>query len=90
MRYIEFVLLLSLFFLVGCVATKEMISDYDRCMANAVCASEVQKIRESSYTGTQVAVDRITLPSVSEAVAVIVSSGLAFGIGVLKGRKLKR
>ena len=86
MRKWFFVLLLC-FTVVGCVAVKKSLDNYEACKGDPVCMEEMTKVKASSYVGTKSATELMPLPSVGEGIALLVSNLVAFGFGVLKGRK---
>ncbi|WNK14590.1 MAG: hypothetical protein [Microvirus sp.] len=86
MRQWFFVLLLC-FTVTGCVVVKKSLDNYEACKGDPVCMEEMTKVKESSYVISKSAVAAYPLPSVGEGIALLVSNLVAFGFGVLKGRK---
>ena len=88
MRGFLFVLLL-LITSAGCITTKQAVDDYQRCMADAECSAQVNAVKSHSYVATETAITTSGIPRLADIIAVIVSSVVSFGFGVVKGRKLK-
>lgn len=84
MRYVALVVLLGVV-CCGCVATDR----YKACLADTACYAEMEAARASAYNVTKSAAGFPGVPSVPEVLALLVSNLAAFGVGVLKGRKVK-
>lgn len=85
-RFSMFVLLVVLV-LCGCKTVQMSVDDYNRCINDPVCVESVEKSRKVSYSVVKGATNAVTMPSVSEGLAFIVSNLVAFGVGVVKGKK---
>ena len=72
--------------LMGCVAVKKSLDNYQACKGDAVCLEEMNKARATAYTVTKAATGPL-LPSTSEVLAMIVSNVVSFGFGVFHGKK---
>lgn len=72
--------------LLGCVAVKKSIDNYEACKGDVACVQKMDEARQASYVVTKSAAGPL-LPSTSEVVAVIVSNIVAFGVGVFHGKK---
>ncbi|QXP08356.1 MAG: hypothetical protein [Arizlama microvirus] len=82
-----FLFLVLCFTLIGCHTVKKSLDNYEACKGDQVCMEEMTKVKESSYVISKSAVAAYPLPSVGEGIALLVSNLVAFGFGVLKGRK---
>lgn len=82
-----FFVLLFCFTVTGCVAVKKSLDNYEACKGDSVCMSEMAQVKNTSYVVTKSATELMPLPSVGEGIALLVSNLVAFGFGVLKGRK---
>ena len=85
---LRWIMFLCLFFTVsGCLTVKGALENYEACKGDQVCMEEMTKVKESSYVVSKAAVAAYPLPSVGEGIALLVSNLVAFGFGVVKGRK---
>lgn len=75
------------FMIMGCVATKQAMDNYEACKGDLQCVQEMSRVKDTSYVITKSATEFMPLPSVGEGIALLVSNLVAFGFGVLKGRK---
>ena len=82
-----FFFLVICFTVVGCAATKQALDNYEACKGDKVCIEQMENVRSASYTVAKSATNSIPLPSLAEGIAIAVSNLIAFGFGVLKGRK---
>lgn len=71
----------------GCAATKQALDNYEACKGDSVCIEQMEQVRTESYTVAKTATNYLPMPSLGEAIALGVSNLVAFGFGVLKGRK---
>jgi len=71
----------------GCLTVKGALDNYEACKGDAVCMEEMVKVKDTSYVVSKAAVSAYPLPSLGEGLALLVSNLVAFGFGVLKGRK---
>lgn len=72
--------------LLGCVAVKKSIDNYEACRGDVACVQKMEDARQSTYTITKSATGPF-FPSASEIVAMLVSNAVAFGVGVFHGKK---
>jgi len=84
MRKYMFVLLLLTF--LGCVAVNKSIDNYKACKGDPVCLAEMEKVKEVTYDVVEPVVSA-NMPSMAQVIALTISNIVAFGFGVLKGRK---
>ena len=75
-----------LFVLLGCAGVKQALDNYEACKGDPVCVEQMDKAQMSSYSVTK-AVTSTAFPSMPEAIAFVISNVVAFGVGVVKGRK---
>ena len=73
--------------LMGCVAVKKSLDNYEACKGDPVCLQEMQSAKEVSYAVTKTATAPFIPVSFPEAIAFVVSNVFAFGFGVVKGKK---
>ena len=84
-RWIFFLMLC--FTIVGCAATKRALDNYEACKGDQECITEMGQVRASSYVVAKTATNSLPLPSLGEGIAIVISNLVAFGFGVLKGKK---
>lgn len=84
-----FWLVLLLFTLLGCKTIETSVENYKQCINDPTCANEVVAVRTGAYNLTKNTLHSTAFPSFSEAVALILSNVVAFGVGVVKGSKKK-
>lgn len=60
---------------------------YNACMSDDDCRSQVMDVKDHTYALTKVGVQSTPMPNVAEIIAVLVSNVVAFGVGVLKGKR---
>ena len=84
-RWIFF--LMFCFTIIGCAATKQALDNYEACKGDQACVTEMEQVRASSYVVAKTATNSLPLPSLGEGIAIVVSNLIAFGFGVLKGKK---
>ena len=85
---LKWIMFLCLFFTVsGCLTVKGALENYEACKGDQVCMEEMVKEKDTSYVVSKAAIAANPLPSVGEGIAVVLSNLVAFGFGVLKGRK---
>lgn len=72
--------------LLGCVAVKRSLDNYQACQGDVECVEKMESARQASYIVTKSAAGPL-MPSTAEVVAVLVSNVVAFGVGVFHGRK---
>jgi len=85
LRWVFF--LCCVFMVTGCLTVKGALDKYEACKGDQVCMAEMSKVKESSYIVSKAAVNAYPLPSVGEGIALVISNLVAFGFGVVKGRK---
>ena len=76
--------------LLGCSSVQRSMEAYEACKADSECVAEMDKARSTSYVITKTAASSTGFPSVPEVLAVLVSNLASFGVGVLRGKKLKK
>lgn len=76
------------FTLLGCATVRRSLDAYQACKADQTCSEEMAHAQEVTYVAAKGAAS--TFPSFPEAAAVVVSNLVAFGVGVLKGKRVKK
>lgn len=74
--------------LIGCVAVKKSMDNYEACKGDVPCMDEMVKAKSMTYAITKSATGPL-LPSASEIIAVLVSNIVAFGAGAVHGGRKK-
>lgn len=87
---------MRLFFLVmfvitslGCVAVTKSLDNYNACVGDPVCVSEMAKVKSTTHAVVETTASSLGAPTAPEFIAVVVSNLVSFGFGVLKGKKKK-
>lgn len=85
LRFI-FALLVVLTF-VGCLQVRRSVDNYQACKGDPVCWAEMNNVKEDTYNITKVATSAMPSVSIQEGIALLISNIVAFGFGVMKGKK---
>ena len=75
--------------LLGCASVQRSIANYEACKADPGCLHEMESARSTTYTITKAAAGPLA-PTPQEILAWLVSNAAAFGVGMWKGRKVKK
>lgn len=78
--------LLGIVAFTGCVATDR----YKACLGDKACYEEMEAARITSYNAVKSASNVPGIPSFPEVLALLVSNLAAFGVGVLRGKKVNQ
>lgn len=76
---------------VGCSHVVKSVDYYNACLNDPVCYEEIRSVNELSRSVVIASADSyIGDSSISEFIGAVVASMLSFGLGVLRGKKLKK
>lgn len=82
-----YLLMFLLFFLTGCAGIQKSVDRYQACIEDPACLAQMEDVKQVSYDVTKVAASGFPISSIPDAIAYIASNVIAFGFGVLKGKK---
>lgn len=74
--------------ILGCAGVRTSLENYEACKGDVDCMRSVEQTREAAFAVSRSAVNS-AFPSTADALALIISNGIAFAVGVWRGGRLK-
>ncbi|AXH78152.1 MAG: hypothetical protein [Microviridae sp.] len=74
----------------GCAAVDRSIQDYKACKGDQQCLKDMTDVKDTSYIVAKGVTSSFPLPSIPEAIAIVVSNVAAFVFGATQGHKFKK